>query len=189
MSNKKERIFKSALKLFTTYGFHGTPTSRIAKEAGVATGTLFHYFATKQDLIDELYLECKSALIKAVVETTQDEDDIETWLRGAFANSVRWATRNREKYLFFEQFYNSPNISSITREEGINRASVLFDLIEKARNKGILKNIEFQLLLDLSYGISNAVTKHILDRNITDEEEVSQIIEESYPIFLDAIKA
>ena len=189
MKNKKELILKSALRLFTTYGFHGTPTSRIAKEAGVATGTLFHYFATKQDLIDELYLECKSALIKTVVDISQDKEDTETWLRKAFINSVRWAIRNREKYLFFEQFYNSPNISSITREEGINRARVLFDLIEKARNKGILKNIEFQLLLDLSYSILNAVTKHILDRNITDEEEISKIINESYPIFLDALKA
>lgn len=189
MNNKKELIFKSALKLFTTYGFHGTPTSRIAREAGVATGTLFHYFATKQDLIDELYLECKSALIKTVVDIAQDKDDTETWLRMAFTNSVKWAIKNREKYLFFEQFYNSPNISSMTREEGNNRARVLFELIEFARKKGILKNIEFQLLLDLSYSILNAVTKHILDRNITDEEEVSQIIDESYPIFLDAIKA
>ena len=51
--NKREKIFSTALNLFVEHGFHGTPTSKIAKEAGVANGTLFHHFNTKEDLIIE----------------------------------------------------------------------------------------------------------------------------------------
>ena len=47
----------TAPTLFTELGFHGTPTSLIAQEAGVATGTLFHYFKMKEELIENLYLE------------------------------------------------------------------------------------------------------------------------------------
>jgi AcrR family transcriptional regulator len=52
---KTDRILSTALKLFVTYGFHGTPTSKIASEAGISNGTLFHYFKTK----DELFINTK----------------------------------------------------------------------------------------------------------------------------------
>jgi AcrR family transcriptional regulator len=39
----------AALQLFVAFGFHGTPTSRIAAQAGVSNGTLFHYYKTKQN--------------------------------------------------------------------------------------------------------------------------------------------
>jgi AcrR family transcriptional regulator len=58
-TDKRQAILDTALLLFTERGFHGTPTSLIAKEAGVATGTLFHYFKTKEELIETLYLDIK----------------------------------------------------------------------------------------------------------------------------------
>jgi AcrR family transcriptional regulator len=46
----KERILKVALELFGKHGLHGTTTKRIAQKAGIAEGTLFNYFKTKEDL-------------------------------------------------------------------------------------------------------------------------------------------
>jgi AcrR family transcriptional regulator len=47
---KKTDVIKTALELFTTKGFHGTPTSMIARDAGAATGTLFHHLKTKNQV-------------------------------------------------------------------------------------------------------------------------------------------
>jgi len=58
-SDKRTAILSASLTLFTERGFHGTPTSMIAREAGIATGTLFHYFKTKEELITALYLSVK----------------------------------------------------------------------------------------------------------------------------------
>ena len=52
----REKILDTALRLFTLYGVDATPTSRISKEAGVSTGTLFHYFPDKDKLVGALYL-------------------------------------------------------------------------------------------------------------------------------------
>jgi AcrR family transcriptional regulator len=46
----KERILDAALEMFRKHGLHGTTTKRISKEAGIAEGTLFNYFKTKEDL-------------------------------------------------------------------------------------------------------------------------------------------
>ena len=46
----KERILEAALKLFNKYGVEGTTTKQVSKAAGIAEGTLFNYFKTKEDL-------------------------------------------------------------------------------------------------------------------------------------------
>ena len=65
-SENREKILATALSLFTERGFFGTPTSLISKEAGVATGTLFFYFQTKEELIDTLYRRIKSEAAQAM---------------------------------------------------------------------------------------------------------------------------
>ena len=49
---KKQALLEAAIELFAKDGFWQTTTASIAQEAGVATGTLFTYFPTKNDLID-----------------------------------------------------------------------------------------------------------------------------------------
>jgi AcrR family transcriptional regulator len=46
----KERILEAALQLFREKGIEGTTTKEISKKAGIAEGTLFNYFTTKEDL-------------------------------------------------------------------------------------------------------------------------------------------
>ncbi|WP_245590391.1 TetR/AcrR family transcriptional regulator [Aneurinibacillus terranovensis] len=51
MTEKQRRILESAIKLFAEKGFHASSTSEIAKDAGVAEGTIFRHFKTKKDLL------------------------------------------------------------------------------------------------------------------------------------------
>jgi len=50
-ADKEKAILEAAVAVFAERGFWNTPTSLISKTAGVADGTLFTYFATKDDLI------------------------------------------------------------------------------------------------------------------------------------------
>ncbi|CDG84252.1 TetR/AcrR family transcriptional regulator [Janthinobacterium agaricidamnosum] len=58
---KRHAILDAATNVFAEQGI-GAPTSRIAKEAGIAEGSLFTYFATKDVLLNELYLVLKAEL-------------------------------------------------------------------------------------------------------------------------------
>ena len=64
--DKKAAIASTAVRLFTERGIHGTPTSLIAREAGISNGTLFHYFPTKEDLITFAYREIKGRMEKEI---------------------------------------------------------------------------------------------------------------------------
>lgn len=51
---RRQQILETALTLFVHQGFHGTKTSQISREAGISEGLLFHYFPTKESLLEEL---------------------------------------------------------------------------------------------------------------------------------------
>lgn len=63
--DKHQAILLSAIRLFAEEGLT-SPTARIAKEAGVAVGSLFTYFPTKEDLENQVYLHLKSQLREAL---------------------------------------------------------------------------------------------------------------------------
>ena len=56
-ADKREAILAAALRLIARLGLHATPMSAVAREAGVAAGTLYLYFPSKEAMINALYLE------------------------------------------------------------------------------------------------------------------------------------
>ncbi|HEV7991705.1 MAG TPA: TetR/AcrR family transcriptional regulator [Gemmatimonadaceae bacterium] len=55
--DKRQAILAAAIRLIARSGLHATPISAIAREAGVAAGTLYLYFPSKEAMINALYLE------------------------------------------------------------------------------------------------------------------------------------
>jgi AcrR family transcriptional regulator len=56
-ADKRQAILDAAIRLIARSGLHNTPISAIAREAGVAAGTLYLYFPSKEAMINALYLE------------------------------------------------------------------------------------------------------------------------------------
>ena len=53
--NKKELIRKAAIKVISRDGFYNTKTSKIAEEADVAVGTIYNYFASKNEILEYIF--------------------------------------------------------------------------------------------------------------------------------------
>ena len=58
---KRNALLEAATRIIVTQGL-SAPTAGIAKEAGIPNGSLFTYFATKTELLNQLYLELKSEM-------------------------------------------------------------------------------------------------------------------------------
>jgi len=64
----RQRLIRAALELFTTAGYHLTTTPLIAKKAGVAEGTIYRHFDSKQHLLNELYRSAARWAVRVVKE-------------------------------------------------------------------------------------------------------------------------
>ncbi len=146
---KEEAILQTALRLFVERGFYGTPTSLISKEAGVATGTLFFYFRTKEELIDTLFLQVKAEAADTMRQGLDEEKNTKGKLRRLWRNAVEWGVDNPAKMQFMEQFTHSPFISKTAREEGFSRFSFLHRYVVQGIEEGIIRNYDPALLLSI----------------------------------------
>jgi AcrR family transcriptional regulator len=140
-TGNRERILAAALRLFTTEGFHHTPTARISREAGVSTGTLFHYFPDKNKLIDELYLSIQREVAEAV--RARDDAALPTRERlgRCFRAFITWGAGNPGKVTFLNQFYNSPNIGDQVKHEAQLEFQWLHELSDRAIRDGVLRDL------------------------------------------------
>lgn len=137
--DKQETILVTALRLFVENGFHGTPTSKIAKEAGVANGTLFHYYPTKEDLIVSLYLYIKSKMGRYIEEHVKPVDDAKEEFRGQFNAIMQWSMENRNEFYYTQLFNTSPFASLLSPEEVRKQLKKSCDQIQDAIDKGVFK--------------------------------------------------
>src|SRR5438309_11290715 len=64
----RQRLIRAALELFTTTGYHFTTTPLIARKAGVAEGTIYRHFDSKQHLLNELYRAAGRWAVRVVKE-------------------------------------------------------------------------------------------------------------------------
>lgn len=179
--DKQQEILKSALKLFVEFGFHGTPTSKIAKEAGVANGTLFHYYKTKDELIVALYSDVKSELSEYMYAGAKANANFKENLEMIYANTLDWATEHKEAFYFMQQFNTSPFLSLIAPEEISRQAKPHLELLQSAIDNKIFRNLPVELVFVLINSHIYAMSQylHTIQESETDRKK---LISESFDL-------
>jgi len=74
--DKRRLILDAAIRVFAREGFHHCRVSEIANEAGVAYGLVYHYFRSKDEVLDTLFTERWTLLLEAISEV--DARDLPT---------------------------------------------------------------------------------------------------------------
>ena len=71
--DKRRTILDAAVRVFARQGFHTCRVADIADEAGVAYGLVYHYFSSKEEILDTLFLERWDAMLAAIAEADASE--------------------------------------------------------------------------------------------------------------------
>jgi TetR/AcrR family transcriptional regulator, fatty acid metabolism regulator protein len=71
--DRRRQILDAAIRVFAHQGFHSTRVADIADEAGVAYGLVYHYFKSKDEVLNELFSERWSLLLAAIEEADRSE--------------------------------------------------------------------------------------------------------------------
>ena len=91
-TEKRRLILDAAVRVFARQGFHTCRVSDIADEAGVAYGLVYHYFSSKEEILDTLFLERWDVMLAAIAEADGSgraaEEKLET-IAGFIVDSYR----------------------------------------------------------------------------------------------------
>jgi AcrR family transcriptional regulator len=94
VEERRRQILAAAAAVFARRGYHRARTREIAREAGVAEGTLYNYFATKRDLLIALIQQVTTESMPGALAHI-DETDPRSWLTAVLRDRLTMLERNR----------------------------------------------------------------------------------------------
>jgi AcrR family transcriptional regulator len=184
--NKREGFLNAALKLFVANGVQNTSTAAIAKEAGTATGTLFLYFPTKQDLIDELILQIGREQANQMKTSLDPSLSVRDTFFAIWNSSIHWFLENLEAYAYAQQVRDTGLVSEVAVQESGKFFSYYYDAIQKGFKEGALKRYPADVIGGFLYQDIVAVMN--LLRAESNPEKQEKIIQVGFDIFWDGIR-
>jgi TetR/AcrR family fatty acid metabolism transcriptional regulator len=134
INDRRAVILDAALRTFVRRGYPETKVAEIASEAGVAEGTLYNYFASKEDLLLALFDEKWGWIINEIRKKISRLNDPNKKLKAIFSLVVRMFKKNRQlAELFMVDIKQS---SVFLNNYTINRIVEFLDLIEEVLEEG-----------------------------------------------------
>jgi AcrR family transcriptional regulator len=138
--DKRNAILSAATRVFAERGLADAPTSEISKQAGVAEGTLFTYFKTKDDLINSLYREIKLELADAMMSDFPRKKGIRAKLEQVWTGYVNWGVANPEERKVISQLQVSDILTQASRDAGMAPFAELKTMTREAIEQRILRD-------------------------------------------------
>jgi AcrR family transcriptional regulator len=117
-ADKRNAILSAATAVFSERGL-GAATSAISHAAGVAEGTLFTYFKTKDDLVNALYCEIKLELADAMMSDFPRRASVRLRFQHVWDRYAEWGIANPEQYRVLQQITVWGGLTDESRRAGI----------------------------------------------------------------------
>lgn len=132
------------------------PTAVIAREAGVSNGSLFTYFPTKADLLNQLYVELKAARASAAMDGLPETADLRAQVAHTWQGQMRWAIAHPDKRRAWAHLAVSEEITPESREAGHAVMAPVAALLERVRAAGPMRAAPLAFLVALMNAVGDA---------------------------------
>jgi AcrR family transcriptional regulator len=152
---KRAAILSAATRVIVSQGL-GASTAGIAHEAGIANGSLFTYFETKNALFNQLYLELKIEVAATAMRGLAEGKDRRDQFFQVWRNWTHWAIQFPEKRRALAQLSVSEELSAETRAAGHKTMAAMRDLMDQARAKGPMRDAPLGFVITLMSAIAEA---------------------------------
>ena len=159
--DKRSRILDAATRVIVAQGL-SAPTMGIAKEAGIANGSLFTYFETKSELFNQLYLELKQEMASVAMKNFPAEADLREQFFHIWRNWGNWAVRFPEKRKALAQLSVSDDITQGTRAAGHKVMAAIGALLERIRIAGPMRKVPMSFVAALMNSVADATMDQMI---------------------------
>ncbi len=140
--DKRTRILKSAVKVFAQKGFYHAKVSEIAKNAGVADGTIYLYFKNKDEILISIFEEELGKFITEVHSELAAEADLIAKVRKYIHAHLKFVKKNPKLAQVFQLELRQSNrfIKEYTGSKLKEYLNLVGNLIEQGQREGIFRS-------------------------------------------------
>jgi AcrR family transcriptional regulator len=141
VSDRRRAILDAAVRVFARQGFHACRVSDIADEAGVAYGLLYHYFPSKEEVLNTLFLERWGVMLEMIREVDREQVPVREKL-GAIASFIVESYRHDPDLMkvIIVEVTRAANSFGQTHLGQIREAYRLIgEIVTKAQREGVFK--------------------------------------------------
>ncbi|WP_319582239.1 TetR/AcrR family transcriptional regulator [uncultured Pseudodesulfovibrio sp.] len=139
--SKRQALIRATVRLVNEIGFSAASVSKIAGEANVSPATLYTYFENKDDLIVDAYRTVMGEWSQGIFQGLDSDRSVRDVLHSIWCNTFRYVSRNRDDYLYTEQFSKSPYMQRISLAEMESFFGPLLAVIHRGVDEKILKDV------------------------------------------------
>ena len=173
--DKRAAILETTLRLLSERGFHNTPMSLIAEEAGVAAGTIYRYFENKETLINELFLELKRDMMQHGTAGVDPNSSTEAQYRKMWRNMFEYLIAHEDEMRFMEQHHNSPFQSESVKAAVEEMNTPFKRMLDGAIAAGDFRDLPYEMFYIYTYEIIMAYAKHHLNGKLVMDKDLLEI--------------
>ncbi|MFN3761219.1 MAG: TetR/AcrR family transcriptional regulator [Algoriphagus aquaeductus] len=160
--DKKTLLLESALELIRENGFHGTPVSMVAKHAGVAAGTVYTYFQSKDEMIKELYTYVKSHIYLEISGKDDPSLPFQARFYALWENMTDLYLAKPSIQSFMDQFVSSPYNTSELQQSVDAWGKWLEQFFLQGIDQGILRPLSPKILSVMVIGSIISLVRYLI---------------------------
>ncbi len=166
--DKYQSIIEAAVEVFARYGYHRARVSDIAREAGVADGTVYLYFESKEDVLVSLFRDKMGDFVATIKNALIEEPDVEGQIERLIKMHLTQLGANRRLALVtqIELRQSDPSIRKAITDPLQEYFDVIEGIIRQGQQVGAIRcDVDVKLARKMIFGtIDEVVTSWVLSK-------------------------
>lgn len=154
VGNKRERIIAAAGRFFGEKGYHNTTTAEIAEAAGVAAGTIYIYFRSKEELLVAVFEEFLGIHMERLREGVAGEHEPRAKIRKLLTLGLRLMEENPDSArIFLSQLRQSTTmIKMVAKRSSRAYKDIIEEVLEEGVRRGVCRKINVRAVASMLFG-------------------------------------
>ncbi|SHF36678.1 transcriptional regulator, TetR family [Thermoanaerobacter uzonensis DSM 18761] len=158
MNKTKEKIFKAAIKTFSKSGFYKTTMEEIAENAGVAKGTLYYHFKSKDDILEFLIDEGIKILKQEAIEEIGRLNNAVEKLRKIIFVQTNFLYRNHDFIIvLLSQIWGHGEVPRKFREKLYTYLELIENIIREGKEQKLIADCDEKIVAAAFFGMISSI--------------------------------
>jgi AcrR family transcriptional regulator len=150
----QQAVLETTLNIIITKELQATSMALIAKESGVSTGNIYHYFKSKEDIVNELYNAIVNYNGRFVLQGLSQPGTVRDRFYRGWEKIFELGRLHPEGFQFIEQYSFSPYIRDDVKLKAYNGGwcAPMYALYQDAMTQNIMKHSDAKMTVQMHYG-------------------------------------